>query len=132
MEKKDTCISCGKELVNKVLVRFGGQEFKVCCKRCEKQFIKDMKEERRLKLKKAEIDLKMRNRELAYKQVQIKDKSMEKNESKLYNLVSFPKDDLKPKFVLENEVDMLNFMIKEKEKEIKNMKELEEQDAKIT
>lgn len=132
MEKKDTCISCGKELVNKVLVRFGGQEFKVCCKRCEKQFIEDMKEERRLKLKKAEIDLKMRNRELAYKQVQIKDKSMEKNESKLYNLVSFPKDDLKPKFVLENEVDMLNFMIKEKEKEIKNMKELEEQDAKIT
>ena len=129
MEKKKTCISCGKELVGHIQTMSGGKAFNVCDEKCGKDFLREMKDTRSDKLEKSELDLKMLKRELAYKQAQLSSDSIEKNESKIYNILCSPIDDKKPKFVLENERDMIVIMIDRKEKEIKNIKELEEKDG---
>ncbi len=131
-EEKKSCIQCGKELKGFNEIKIGGQTFKVCNKQCAKLLAEQIKEERKDKLDKSRIDLKMNQRELAFKMAQIATGVLEKNESKLYNVVSFPKDDLKPKHVLENEIDMIKFHLIQKEKEIKNMEDLEKEDVKPT
>ena len=131
-KNKNSCIQCGKILEKFEEVKAGGQVFKVCNKTCGKEFIRELRETRQDKLEKTKIDLKMNERELAYKKAQIGSVVLERNESKLYNLVSYPKDDLKPKHVLENERDMIEFQIKNKMKEIKNMEEQEEEDVRTT
>ncbi len=122
-KNKNSCIQCGKILDKFLETKFGGQVFKVCNTKCEKLFIEQMKETRKENLGKAKADLKMYERELAYKRVQVEGEVIEKNESKIYNIRSFPKDDIKPKFVLENEIDILNAQLRKKKEEIKNMEE---------
>ncbi|HEC66433.1 MAG TPA: hypothetical protein ENI23_14195 [bacterium] len=128
-EEKNSCIQCGKELKGYNDINIGGQTFKVCNKECGKELKRQIKEERAEKLIEKHNDLVMIKRELAYKKTQIDTAVIENNESKLYTLLSFPKDGLKPKFVLENEIGMINIMIERKEKEIANIKELEEKDG---
>ncbi len=130
--EKNSCIQCGKILEEFKESKFGGQVFKVCNEDCEKEFIKQMKEQRAENIAKAKIDLKMYGRELTYKKVQLDGTVIEKNESKIYIIRSFPKDDIKPKYVLECEMDIINAQIKQKKEEIKNMEELEDQDVKTS
>ena len=122
-ENKNSCIYCGKVLDKFVETKFGGQVFKVCNKKCEKLFIAEMIETREYNLEQAIIDLRMARRELSYKKAQLGTGVLEKNESPLYTTRSFPKDEVKPKFVLENEIDMIEFQIKKKIKIVKNMEE---------
>lgn len=130
----DKCTQCGTELVkDKFLpVKFGKKEFRMCSTDCKNEFLEVMKKERSTLLEKAGLDVKMRERELAYKKSQIGTTVLEKNESNLYNTCSFPKDEVKPIFLLKNEIDMIEFLIKNKIDEIKNMEELKEEDAKPT
>lgn len=128
-EQKKNCVQCGKELKNFKEIKFGGQVFKVCDKKCEKLFIADMTKERKDRLKKTEEAIAIDQKELAYKKIQFKGEVVEKNQSVLYNLRSFPKDDLKPKFVLEIEINMIEESIKKREEIIKNIKEAEEKDG---
>lgn len=131
-KSKNSCIQCGKELKESeqpsIEVKFGGQVFKVCSEECSNIFVVDMKKERKDNLEKAKIDLRMNERELAYKTAQLGTDILEKNESKLSNIRSFPKDDIKPKFVLENEIETIQFQIKKQRQKIKNMEETQKDD----
>ncbi len=128
-KEKNSCIQCGKVLKEFKETKFGGQVFKVCKEECEKLFQADMKEEREINLIQKNLDIRKLERELIYKETQIKTGSLEKNESKLTNLLSFPKDELKPKFILESEAEVIKVMLGKKREELKNM---EEQNAKST
>ncbi len=135
-EEKKCCIQCGKELDESkspiLETKIGGQVFKVCNSDCEKKLRKQTKEEREDRLEQAQTDIKIYNREIAYKKVQLDGKVIEKNTSVLYNTRSFPKDEMKPKFILETEIERLKEMKKISERIIKNIKKLEEEDAKAT
>ena len=132
-EKKNSCIQCGKELDESkspiLETKIGGQVFKVCDSECEKKLREQTAEERKDRKEQAFTDIKIYEREIAYKKVQLEGKVIEKNHSVLYNTRSFPKDDLKPKFVLETEIERLNELKEISRKIIKNIKELEEEDA---
>ena len=122
-ENKNSCIQCGKILDKFLETKFGGQVFKVCNKECEKLFQSGMREERESNLIQKQLDIKKLERELIYKETQIKTGSLETNESKLTNLLSFPKDELKPKFILESEAEVIKVMLTKKREELKNMEE---------
>ncbi|KKL14709.1 hypothetical protein LCGC14_2512950, partial [marine sediment metagenome] len=67
--------------------------------------------------------------EIEYKENQLEKGIIEKNESTLYNLASFPKDEVKPRFVLDIEISMMKQMLIEKEESLKIMKELEKENG---
>ena len=63
--------------------------------------------------------------EIKYKEDQLDNEVIEENISQLYNLVSFPKDKKKPRYVLKIEVEMLKKARSGKKKNLKIMKELQ-------
>ncbi len=90
------------------------------------QIIKD----RAVSMEKTEDGINWITEEIKYKENQLKNKIVEENTSQLYTLLSFPKDNKKPRHVLEIEVEMLKGAKTGKEKSLKIMKELQVEDKK--
>ena len=69
--------------------------------------------------------------EKKYKQDQLdKGKILENSQSTLYTTASFPKDDIKPEFVLKIEIEQLERRMKKAKKDLKIMEELQVEDKK--
>jgi len=90
------------------------------------QLIKD----RDTSIDKTKDNISFLNKELKYKENQLKGKIVERNQSTLYNVTSFPIDDKKPRHVLEIEVGMIKKIIEAKENQLKTMEELQVEDKK--
>ena len=92
----------------------------------KEQIIYNRKQSKRI----LKVDMECLRREKGYKQNQLSSgKVVEKNESKLYNASSFPKDEVKPKFILENEIKVIERLLEEKQDQLDNLKKSEEEDA---
>jgi len=85
--------------------------------------------ERKITIARINNDLRMIERERLFKQIQIDGTVVERNESKYYNGSTFTKDDIKPKFILENEVDILTQRKKELLERIGEITKLENENA---
>lgn len=91
----------------------------------EEQILQD----RKVTIQKTEVNISCLEKEIEYKENQLEKGIIEKNESTLYNLASFPKDEVKPRFVLDIEISMMKQMLIEKEESLKIMKELEKENG---
>ncbi len=123
----ESCAQCGNRLVGEFLV---DRELKFCNDGCFQLFVTQAIKDRAVSLEKATDGVKWIKEEVKYKENQLKKGITEKNLSELYNLVSFPSDDKKPKHVLTIEIEMLKKGIAAKEESIKTMNELQVEDKK--
>lgn len=86
--------------------------------------------ERKITIERTELDIKMMTREMIFKKAELNSgEIVEKNESNIYQMSTFPKDEKKPSFVIENEIDILERRIYEKQSQIDKIKQLELEDA---
>lgn len=92
------------------------------------QVIKD----REVSIDKTRDNLIFLNKELKYKEDQLKGEIIERNQSGLYNITSFPMDDKKPKHVIEIEIGMIKKIIKAKEENLKIMDDLQKESKNAT
>lgn len=91
------------------------------------QTIKD----REISIGKTKDNLSFLKKELKYKTDQLtNNKIIERNQSGLYNITSFPIDDIKPKHVLEIEIGMIQKIMEAKQDQLKIMEELQIEDEK--
>ena len=88
----------------------------------EEQLIHDREQSKRI----LEVDIDCLVSEKKYKQDQLTSgKILEKNESRLYNCSSYPKDGVKPRFALENEIRVINRLLNDKHSQLANIKKIE-------
>ncbi|HEC64119.1 MAG TPA: hypothetical protein ENI23_02360 [bacterium] len=85
--------------------------------------------QRKLQKRRLESDLRGNNRELEYKQFQLTNGILEKSETSILIARSFPKDDVKPSFMIENEIDVLKVKSEEINEQLKGIEEMEREDA---
>ena len=95
----------------------------------KKQLAKDgiteeqLEHNRKQQKKVLEVDIQCLGREKKYKQDQLDSGNiLEKNESRLFNTSSFPKDEVKPKFILENEISVIDRLLIDKQNQLDNLK----------
>ena len=72
------------------------------------------------------VDIGCLTAEKKYKQDQLDSgEILEKNESRLFNTSSYPKDEVKPKFILENEIKVINRLLEDKQEQLENITKME-------
>lgn len=97
----------------------------------EKKSKEQLEYERKVTLERAETDIRCLEREKKFKESELQEGAIiEKNESTYLSMSTFPQDEIKPKFIVENELDIINQKIKEKKRQIEKIKQVEEEDAK--
>jgi len=75
------------------------------------------------------VDITNLTREKDFKEIQLKTDGgiVERNESRFYQGSTFVKDDIKPRFILKNEIDTISQMLSEKEGQLKELLKKEEE-----
>ena len=130
----EICEQCGKELTTMITERLGGQDKNFCNEDCVKLFKINLETLRITTEERCETEIHFLEREIKYKQNQLK-KGI--TETRAINQVPGQpavrldgyKDGLKPEYIIENEIEKNNQLIKEQERQIENTKKAREEDA---
>lgn len=134
-EPETICEQCGKKVTDTLIKeKLGGQDKNFCNKDCLKLFEINMEEIRITTEERTNKDIHFLKREIEYKATQLK-KGIE--ETRAINQVPGQpamildgyKDGLKPAYILENEIEQNEQRIKEKRRQIENIKKAREEDA---
>jgi len=134
-EPEKICDQCGKKITDKLFKeKIGGQEKLFCSKDCIKMFKVNIEGQRIISEERAEKQIDFLEREIEYKKNQLTNGI---TETRLINvspgqqatIVDGYKDGLKPAYILENEIDKDNQIIKEHKRQIENIKKAREEDA---
>ena len=89
--------------------------------------------ERKITKQRLSTDVNCLKRELIYKELEVSSGNiMEKNESKFYMSTTVAADDIKPRFIIENEIDIIKQKLSEIRDRINEITNLEEEDAEAT
>ncbi len=137
-EPDTICEQCGKGVTDKLIKeRLGGQDKNFCNKDCVNLFKINLEALRVTTEERCATQIHFLKREIEYKQNQLKG---EITETRAVNQVPGQTstvlegyvDGLKPKYILENEIEKNNQLIKEQKRQIENTKIAREEDASRT
>ena len=128
------CEQCGKILVEGIKERLGGQDKNFCNKDCVKLFKTNLESSRITIEERCKTEINFLNREIGYKQNQLKN---EITETRTINTVPGQPStvlegyvgELKPAYIIENEIEKAKQLIKEQKRQIENTKLAREEDA---
>ena len=128
------CEQCGKTLTEGLKERLGGQDKNFCNKDCVKLFKINLEESRVTTEERCKTEIHFLEREIEYKKNQLKKEiteTMEINKvpGKPSIVLEGYVNGLKPEYILENEIEKNNQLIKEQKRQIENTKLAREEDA---
>ena len=130
----ESCEQCGKTLAEGLKERLGGQDKNFCNKDCIKLFKINLEELRLTTEERCKTEIHFLEREIEYKQNQLKGKITETREitkvpGKPSTVLEGYVGGLKPAYIIENEIEKNNQLIKEQKRQIENTKIAREEDA---
>ena len=135
-EPEVTCEQCGKKIEGELFKKqLGGQEKNFCNRDCIKLYKINMEEQRKITEERTNSDINFLDREIKYKQEQLKNgitetRAINQVPGQPAVILDGYSDGLKPAYIIENEIERDNQQIKEKKRQIENVKLAREEDAK--
>ena len=133
-EPEETCEQCAKPIKELKKERIGGIEHKFCSKDCIALFRTNIEAQRVISEERAIRQIKFLEREIDYKENELKTEITETRE--LTKLPGQPSvildgyvDGKKPAYIIQNEVERDQLLIKEQKQQIENIKLARETDA---
>ena len=131
------CDQCGKQLKEEIFSKkIGGTEKRFCSRDCIKLFEVNISAQRIIQKERMENDINFLNREIDFKKEQIQSGNIV--ETRMINqlpgqpaiIIEGYKEGTKPSYILENEIESRMQRIKEIKRQMDNITEMEEEDAK--
>ena len=124
---EEKCAYCGRPATANVIEKkMNNRIFKFCSESCKKDFVKNMADEKRITKEREKVELRCLEREIGFKA-----KQLEKGiiETRFVNqlpgqpalIIEGFEGQLKPKFLIENDIDRLNQRLKEAKNRIKEL-----------
>ena len=130
------CEQCAKKITDKLIKeKLGGQEKVFCSQDCLKLFKINIAEQREISKERTQGDIDFMERENTFKKNQVDSGKIV--ETRMVNkvpgqpsiVIEGYKDGLKPKYIIQNEIDRNNQLIKERKRQLENIRKSEEEDA---
>lgn len=131
-EPEGICENCGKKFADAIYIqKVGGKETRLCSKECVKEYKFLVSEQRRMRVERLEKQIICLNRDVVFKTEEINTGNI--LETLAVNQIPGQpacilegfKDGLKPKHIIQNEIELRELEIKLKQEEIANIKKLE-------
>ncbi len=134
VEPELICEQCGKKITEGIKERLGGQDKNFCNKDCVKLFKINLEALRITTEERCKTQINFLKREIEYKQNQLRGtitetRAVNQIPGQPPNTVEGYVDGLKPPYILENEIEKNNQLIKEQKRQIENTKIEREEDA---
>ena len=134
-EPEASCEQCANKVEDKLIIeKIGGVEHKFCSKNCIEIFKVNIEEQRNISEERATKQIEFLEREIGYKDNELK---TEITETRVLNTIPGQPsvildgyvDGKKPAYIIQNEIERNEQLIKEQRKQIKNIKLAREEDA---